>query len=493
MRDGKKTEKSRRFRLGELFGTKRFRRGSYAMILSAAAAAIVLVINLIAGQLPASVKNIDLSAQKLYTIGAETEAFLERLAEDVTIYMVAQEGAESDVLTKMLDRYQDCSGHIKVEQVDPVLSPSFASAYGVEGLADNSLVVESQKRYKVINDTDIFLVNYDMSSYYMTGSYSASQSYDGEGQLTGAIAYVLSDELPVVYALTGHGESPLNDHVKDLIEKSNMELRELSLLAEGGIPEDAAGLIVNGASFDLSEDEAQMVLDYLENGGKAVILTAYTDEMLTNLNKILENYGMTLERGIVLEGNAGNYYGTPLTILPEIRSHSVTEQILSDRTPAMLVNMVPLTEKKEIRDTLTVTPLMETSDSAFVKQVEGGRLNSYERDGKEAEAVYAGALLAEETVGEETAGLLVISSSHLLNQEISQQFHVCNEELFISGLSYLCKGQSVNTGIGAKSMDLVYLSPSAAQVNLLAGIYVIIIPVGVLLLGFGVWLMRRKK
>lgn len=477
----------------KIFISKKFRYGSYTTLMSAAAIAVVLVVNLIAGQLPSAVRNIDLSSQKLYTVGDETKALLANLTEDVTVYLVAQDGAESDTLVKMLERYQDGSDHVKVEKVDPVLSPSFASEYGMDGLADNSLVVESQKRYKVIDEADIFQVDYDMSSYYMTGNYSASQAYDGEGQLTSAIAYVLSDDLPVVYTVTGHGETRLNDRIKDLIGKANMELRELSLLAEEKVPEDAAGVIVNGPVSDLSADEAQMLLSYLEGGGKAVILTAYTENDMTNLKGLLDHYGMTLGDGVVLEGDSRSYYGTPLTILPEIGSHAVTAEIRSEQIPAMLVNMVPLTAKAETRDTLTVTELLYTSDKAFAKQAQKGRLDSYEKGDGDIQGVYAGALLAEETAGEQTAGLLVISSANLLNQEISQQFNVCNEDFFVGSLSYLCKSEEPVTGIAAKSMDLVYLSPSAAQVNLLAGIYIIFVPVGLLVLGFVIWFRRRKK
>lgn len=477
----------------KFFHSKRFRHGSYTTLMSAAVVAIVLSVNLIAGQLPSAARNIDLSSQKLYTIGDETKALLESLAEDVTVYLVAQEGAENDTLVKMLERYQDGSGHVKVEKVDPVLSPSFASKYGMDGLADNSLVVESKKRHKVIGQADIFQVKYDMSGYNMTGNYSTSQAYDGEGQLTSAISYVLSDDLPIVYAITGHGESQLNDRVKDLIGKGNMELRELSLLAEKKVPEDAAGVILNGPASDLSADEAQMLLSYMENGGKMVILAAYTENDMTNLKGILDNYGMALGDGVVLEGDSRHYYGTPLTILPEIGSHAITAQIRLDQIPAMLVNMVPLTEKSESRDTLTVTPLLRTSDSAFAKRVRGGRLDSYEKGAEDAQGVYAGAILAEETTGDRTASLLVISSANLLNQEISQQFNVCNEGFFVNSLSYLCKSEAASTSIAAKSMDLVYLSPSAALVNLLAGIYIIFVPAGLLIFGFVIWLGRRKK
>ncbi len=477
-----------------LFQSKKFKRGSYTMFLSAAAVAIVLVINMIASQLPSGIREIDMSAQKLYTIGDVTTSVLDSLEEDVTIYLVAQDGAEDETLTRMLERYEEGSEHILVEYVDPVLSPSFASNYGIDNLTDNTLVVESEKRYKVINESDIFVVNYDFSSYYMTGNYSASQSYDGEGQLTSAIEYVLSDDLPIVYTLTGHGETDLNDQVTDLIAKGNMELQELSLLSEGSVPEDADGVVINGATSDLSADETEMLQTYLSGGGNLVVLLTYTEEDMSNLEGLLDNYGMTVGDGVVMEGDTNYYYGTPLTILPEIVSHSITADVYLDGTPAMLVNMVPLTQKSEVRSSLSLSTLMETSDSAFAKAVEGGRISSYEMEDGDVQGVYAGAILAEEDLGDdETASVLVFATSNLLSEEISQQFNVSNEDLFIDGLSYLCKAEGSTTSIDAKSMDLTYLSPSMAQVNILAGLYIVVIPAGLLIIGFVVWFRRRKR
>ena len=478
----------------ELFRSRKFKRGSYTMLLSAFAIGIVLAVNLIASQLPSGLREIDLSAQKVYTIGEETQKMLEGLEEDVTIYLVAQEGGEDDTLTRMLERYEDGSDHVHVEYVDPVAAPSFTSHYGEDSLADNSLVVESSKRYKVIQESDIFVVDYDFSSYYMTGSYSASQSFDGEGQVTSAIEYVLSDDLPVVYTLTGHGETDLNSRVTDMIAKGNMELREVSLLSEGQVPDDADGVIINGATSDLSADEAKMLQTYLNGGGKLTVLLAYTEEDMANLESILDNYGMTVGDGVVMEGDSSYYYGTPLTLLPSIVSHSVTADIYLDHTPAMMVNMVPLTQKEEVRSSLTLSALMETSGSAFAKKVEGGRISSYEMEEGDVQGVYDGAILAEEDLGDgTTASVLVFASSNLLNEEISQQFNVCNEELFTDGLSYLCKAEGSTSGIEAKSMDLTYLSPSMAQVSTLAGLYIIVVPVGLLIIGFVVWFRRRKR
>lgn len=47
---------------------------------------------------------------------------------------------------------------------------------------------------------------------------------------------------------------------------------------------------------DYSSDEADMLISYLEAGGAAFIMTNYTTEDMTNFNRILDNYGVSLSR-----------------------------------------------------------------------------------------------------------------------------------------------------------------------------------------------------
>ena len=48
---------------------------------------------------------------------------------------------------------------------------------------------------------------------------SSMTSYDGEGQITSAINYVISDDMPIVYVLTGHGEINLGSTFTDALER----------------------------------------------------------------------------------------------------------------------------------------------------------------------------------------------------------------------------------------------------------------------------------
>ena len=59
--------------------------------------AIVVVLNLVIQELPSSFREIDLSSEKLYTIGDQTKELLDDLDKDVDLYYIAQDGTEAQI------------------------------------------------------------------------------------------------------------------------------------------------------------------------------------------------------------------------------------------------------------------------------------------------------------------------------------------------------------------------------------------------------------
>ena len=215
----------------------------YVIIALLGCVAAVLV-NLIAGKLPSQYLKYDASDQKLFTTGDQTAEIVKGLDEDITLYLIAQQGSEDATLQELLDRYAGLSSHIKVETKDPVLYPNFVSRYTSENLSENSVLVVGQNRSKAVDYYDIYQYSMDYSTYS-----SSLSSFDGEGQITSAIAYVTAEDMPVVYTLTGHDEAELSTTVTSSIEKENIELKSLSLLTEEAVPEDAKAVIIYGAIF----------------------------------------------------------------------------------------------------------------------------------------------------------------------------------------------------------------------------------------------------
>ncbi|MCI8941184.1 MAG: hypothetical protein HFH12_14585 [Dorea sp.] len=198
--------------------------GAYSLAISGIVLAILAAVNLLALALPERLTQYDISQSKLYSITSNTKVVVNALEKDVTIYWLVQSEQEDDVIENLLDKYESLSDHIEVVKKNPDVYPTFAEQYTSEQVDNNSLIVECGERSRFIGYNDIYLSEADMMSY------SNDVSFDGEGAVTSAIDYVVTEELPQMYVLEGHGEAELSEVFRDQIEKENIETVTCSLL-----------------------------------------------------------------------------------------------------------------------------------------------------------------------------------------------------------------------------------------------------------------------
>lgn len=466
---------------------KYLKNGSYSIAITAIFVIIIIVINLIVGQLPSDITEIDVSDEKLYSIGDTTKEFLKDLDKDVTIYQIAQEGGQDEVITNLLKKYEDESKHIKVEQKDPVVNPKFVSEYTSDNLSFNSLIIVCGDRSKVVDYNNMYesTINYNTYSYETTG-------FDGEGQITSAIAYVTSENLPILYTLEGHGETQLNSSLQEDIEKANIEIQSLNLLTEGDVPEDADCLMIISPNSDLSEDEANAVIKYLENGGKAMIFSDYNGEDMDNFDKILENYGVRREKGIVFEGDSQHYaVQMPYYLVPEVKSSEATEDVVRSGYYILAPYAQGITKLDNIRDTLTVTSLLSTSDSAYSKtDVQSGVLEKEEGD---IDGPFDLGVSIAETVGDEETKIVYYSTANIMDSQVNQLVSGGNEQLIMSSLNWMCSSEDALTiSVPSKSLQVSYLTLTAYDTSFWMICTIGLIPGFFLVAGFVIWFMRRK-
>ena len=470
---------------------KNLRHGSYVSIMTVIVIALVVAVNLVVGQLPSSVTQIDASSRQLYTIGEETENLVRGLEQDVTLYYVVTGGNENEYISRMLERYEDLSDHLTVEKVDPELHPTFTSQYTDEEVSDNSIIVVSGDKSRVVGSSDMLVqeLNYYTYSYQVT-------EFDGEGQVTSAIAYVISDNLPVLYQLTGHDEQSLGSSLTDSIEKNNIEIQDLSLLTEESVPEDAAALLICSPSRDISEEESQKILSYLEGGGKVLLFTDYSQEEMPNLESLLTNYGLQKGTGIVMEGDSSYYYPQrPDVLIPEINTDSSVLSGLTDDVYALIQDAQPVETLEEYRDTLEIENLLTTTDSGYVKEVSEDGMISFQQEEGDDTGTFAVGVSVTEAIDDETESQLIyFSSSTLTADELDQYVSGGNSEILSCILTNLCEMEdNITFNIPAKSLSVEYLSYTNQSAAIFKVIVIAVIPAAFLLVGFIIWMKRRKQ
>lgn len=469
------------------FSKKHIKNGSYSMTMTVVFIAVVIVINMIVGELPSKYTEIDVSGQKLYSIGDETKELLSELEKDVTIYQIAQSGGEDEVITSLLKKYEDESEHIKVEQKDPVVNPKFASEYTTDNLSANSLIVTCGDRSKVIDYNNMYEsdIDYQTYSYQTTG-------FDGEGQITSAIGYVTSENLPILYTLTGHGETELGSTMKEGIEKANMEIKSLNLVSEGSVPEDADCLFIGSPSTDISSDEKDAILEYLENGGKAMIFSDYNENKMENFDEILANYGLERTEGIVFEGDSQHYaMQMPYYILPDVGSAEAVSGLSSDGYMVLAPFAQGIVQADDVRSTVVVNSLLSTSDQAYSKSnLSSGSL---EKEDGDTDGPFDVGVSVTENVDDKETKLVYYSASSLLDSQVNQMVSGGNEKLVMESLKWMVDTEeTVTVSIPSKSLQVSSLMIPGYDASFWKICVMGVIPGFFLVAGFVVWFKRRR-
>ena len=125
----------------------RLRQGGWLAATTAVVIAIVVMVNLIVGELPTHMKEFDLSGNQLYTVSDASKEFLAGLDEDVEIVVLAEPSAVDRRVSKFLDNYAALSDRVTLTQVDPVAHPSAAEEYGASA---GSIIVRCGGTGKIV-------------------------------------------------------------------------------------------------------------------------------------------------------------------------------------------------------------------------------------------------------------------------------------------------------------------------------------------------------
>lgn len=307
------------------------RAGAKKKVSLAATALILLclLLNVTASALPSTLTQIDISDNKLYSVSENTKSFIKSLDGDITVYMVDKTGADERVI-RYIQRYCSISNKITLKEINTQKDTEFLSKYGIEDetLPYASLIVESDSRWRIVSSEEYFTYYHEQLgyvspsdleyyiSYYsqMYSQYSASSqassddlnqlqeiinslSYDSvlcfcaEQSITEAVEYVSRKYIPAIYFLSGHGEK-------------NTSTKPLDIRGLSAIPEDVGLLIVNCPTEDYSASEIEVLLRFMEGGGRAVFLTNAANNSMPNLSRLLACYGLKTEAGVISKNDS---------------------------------------------------------------------------------------------------------------------------------------------------------------------------------------------
>lgn len=463
----------------------RFGAYSFSSILVCIAAAVFA--NLMVNELPEKYTCYDLTSNHLYSLSDETQEYLSKVTEDVCIYVLQDEDDKDSVLDSTLRKFAAKSDHISIEYKDPVKSPTFYKQYTDGSISINSLIIESQKRYKVVDYSNLYEYEIDYSTYSQNVT-----GYDGEGILVSAIDYVIRDDMPKAYQITGHDELGMGDSFADAIEKQNITVEELNLLTADAIPEDAEFVMILSPGSDYSDADAQKIIDYIKKGGQLLVSTTLFEDpaqSLPNFQKILDCFNTSIEPGILVETDANYYYGEPTYLLPEVMNTYLTDGVYGKKYVFVpYAQGIFVTEDEEV----TYTSILKTSDNSYSKH-DFNESSGYEMTENDTAGPFDIGVYVQKDYGENTAGLFLFTSANIFTDAADSMVANANLTVFKNCVNEYLDTEEESISIPVKSFSQEALVVSVGTAIFIGLTLVLFVPVLLLIVGFIIWYQRKKS
>lgn len=247
---------------------------------------------------------VDLTPQRLHSLSEKSRNVLASL--DGSALSATAFYTEDDFFRErardLLEEYRSAYRGFEYRIVDPARNPALVERHEVG--SNGTIVLEYRGRETKIVSRE-------------------------EEAITNGIYRLATDRRRVVYFLTGHGEkTPTGDYSRlaAALEGELYEPRELLLLREDRVPEDAACVVVAGPRQALAEHEVRRLADYYRDGGSLlVMLDPYRNG---GLEPFLAALGIRLSLDTIVDERSRLMGGDFLfPIVSDYGNHSITRSL----------------------------------------------------------------------------------------------------------------------------------------------------------------------
>lgn len=467
------------------FNKKKLKYGGYATLMACVFIAIVVVVNLVVGELNLKV---DLTTEKLFSLSEETNEVMKGINAPIKIYALVESGKENPIYKEAVETYEKKSNYIVVEEIDPVLNPGFIENFKKnpeEVIAVNSFIVQNEgnQRFRVVTEEEL--------TYY--NQYSKKTNLRVEQAITSALDYVTKERLPQVYVLTGHNEEAVSPIVLEDYKNQNYDVKDINLLTEELEVAEENVLLINAPKNDLAKEEADKIKEYLSAGGRAMIYAGFNSGSLKEFSGLLSRYGLEVEQGFLIEQDQSKVIGNnAINIIPDLAQHAITKLLVEGSIYPVLPRVSPLLLTDQKKSQTEVTPLLVTGNQAFLRTNIANVSPSKSAD--EKAGVYNMAVAVEETNYDTmnnnnlTTKLVVVGTPYIMEQ--SALMAPGNRYFLINSMNWLSDQKDV-VSIVSKEMSGDMVQVDGGKALIYSGLFLVILPLLVIGYGIFVWLRRR--
>jgi len=505
-------------------GRSSFSRGKRVLIALNVLLMTVLAFALFAGvchlaSLPAFRTRIDLTRERAFTLSPLTLELLQSMDKEVQVYSFYQRPygfdptgrsqVEMEVIAyanRLLEEYVIHSrGMIQVELLDRDRDNlRVEEVHGRIGLGEsNSVIFLCDSNRKDLPASDLARIDaggVDPATNVIQPA--RILAYNAESALTSALLSVIEERKPKVYFTTGRREASIEDLGPDgiagaaeILRRANFDVGALKLFSDPRVPEDCAALIVPGPKDDLGEAEVAAIKAYLYRGGR--LFLALSPESTVSLDPVLAEFGIGLNRAYTCREPPGLVSGDgseKTRIFTELfdEESRITKSIAEREQFAFFFRAGAVNRRQ---GDLNVRDLVRTSEDSWGDVHSPGEEGNYFFD-SDTETM-GSRVLAVSCEGKDAlkdSRMVFFADTNFYTRDGTTRFMragSANLPLFVNAVNWLAQREYL--------LAIPPMTPYESRVDLTEeeygeiGTFVMgVIPGAAALLGFLVWLLRRR-
>ena len=498
--------------------TRKLRYGGMATALTAVVIVVVVLVNVVANILSDRFPlNLDLTADKLFTLSEESKEVAKGIDKDVEIVAFMEESLLANASTegtgailkqlyealKLYDSYS--GGKVKTTYVDLNSDPALYTKYKEYNVEYYDLLFLCGDRYQKISAYDMF--TYDDSSYYYTGQISV-QSSKVEQMLASSLMMVTSDVTPEVLFLTGHEEDSYTvAGLKAILEVNNYSPTDLNITGSEEYSDEAVMAVIAAPTKDYSDEEIEALREWLDNDGKQgrqlMVIVNYTADCPKLYEFLNVEYGLEVTDNLIEETDPNRVMSyQAFYTYADIGDSDYLSDLSGKLALAPMSRQILANAGTNTDSSLFNTALLTFPESAKLVKMADAIKDSDDKDQETPEPfdadeypIIGGAMATKWTYDDDNnrieTNVVVIGSNAMVYDNFTSMSTVYNEE-FLLNMANGVTGNETPVNISNKPLEQTTLEFTSGQANIFFVVFVVAVPVIILIACLVVFLRRRR-
>ena len=504
------------------------KRGGYAVGITAAILAGIIVLNVLIGVLAERVNlEFDMSLTDQNSISEENIDFIKNLDKEVTVTMCAkaedytgtymnyyaQQYGVTESYTdyykqtvNLIEKYNNYNKKIKIEYVDTQSTEfnKISQKYSKDTINYGDIIVTcavgDNERYKIIGYEDIYAVTQDDT--YAAYGYSTSKVSGNniETALTSAISYVTSNKTSKVAFITGHSKNDYSKEYQTLLKTNNYEIDVISDAMVTTLSDEYDALFIVAPTTDFMASELDAISKFLDNDGKyqkgLVFFADTTAPYLPNFYGLLEEWGIAVGEGILFETNNNNYLPGSPTVLGSYANSE--DDIIKGINTCITGKNLPIKPAFSEEGHYKVTSLVATPESVVNAPV--GTADSWSgADGHTKESfatvIQSKRMNYNEDNEEIKNFVFAFSSIDFIYSDYAEMNQISNKDIAFAAAERACGAEDSGISFVAKTIEQESFADSVTQSSsrVISVIFMALLPLALLVASIYVYIRRKNS